>query len=187
MKKLNSIQEWLLIEQFFYDGIIKLKNNKYFYLLKINPINYNLKSNFEKEAILNSYKIFLKNCDKEIQVIIQSNKEDLDKIIKKIKSQIEKEKKLNNSNIVNLSEKYINFIKQKNIEKNSTSKSFYLLIKSDIDNENNIKNINENLNEKYLKIKDSLNRCGNSVTKIKDIEEIKKIYISFLNNKIYKK
>ena len=43
-----------------------MKNNKYIKILKIIPINYNLKSDLEKEAILNSYKIFLKKYNYNI-------------------------------------------------------------------------------------------------------------------------
>ena len=57
------------------NGVIKLKNNSYVKILKISPINFNLKSNLEKESILNSYKIFLKTCNFDIQILIQSNKE----------------------------------------------------------------------------------------------------------------
>lgn len=55
---IHSIQEWIPFEKILENGIIKLKNNYYIIILKIKPINYNLKSNLEKEAILNSYKIF---------------------------------------------------------------------------------------------------------------------------------
>ena len=79
MKKIRkkTLQEWLPIEKIYDNGIIKLKKNKYIKILKIIPINYNLKSNLEKESILNSYKIFLKTCNFNIQILIQSTKEDL--------------------------------------------------------------------------------------------------------------
>ena len=56
-------------------GFVKLKNNKIIKILKVNPINYNLKSDLEKESILNSYKIFLKTCNFNIQILIQSKKD----------------------------------------------------------------------------------------------------------------
>lgn len=76
-KNNNSSQEWLKIEKIFDNGIIKTKDNRYLKIIKINPINFNLKSDLEKEAILNSYKIFLKTCDFNFQILIQSNKVDL--------------------------------------------------------------------------------------------------------------
>ena len=92
MRKIKNItiQEWLPIEEIYNDGIIKLKNNKNIKIIKVNPINYNLKSDLEKESILNSYKIFLKTCNFDIQILIQSNKEDLSKHIKNIQKNISK-------------------------------------------------------------------------------------------------
>ena len=115
--KIQSVQDWLPIEELFYNGIIKLKNGKFVKVIKIIPINYELKSEFEKRAILNSYKAFLKNCNFEIQIIIQSNKEDISKNIKKIEKQVKKEKDLNNNIIVNIYNLYSEYIKEKNKEK----------------------------------------------------------------------
>ena len=55
IKKEISAQEWVPIEQILKNGIIKTKN-KYVKILKVTPINYNLKSDLEKQAILKSYK-----------------------------------------------------------------------------------------------------------------------------------
>ena len=41
---IHSIQKWLPFEKILENGIIKLKNNSYIMILKIKPINYNLKS-----------------------------------------------------------------------------------------------------------------------------------------------
>ncbi len=185
-KKENiSVQEWIPIEQFFDNGIIKMKNNIFIKIIKIYPINYNLKSELEKKSILNSYKTFLKTCNFDIQILIQSNKENLSDHINKIRKQIKKEENLNNFNINNFSKKYIDFINKKNKEKNSSSKNFYILIKSQENIENQPKAIIQDLKDNYLKIKDSLSRCGNNVEEIKDIEELKDIYFSFFNVKKY--
>ena len=185
-KKENiSVQEWIPIEQFFDNGIIKMKNNIFIKIIKIYPINYNLKSELEKKSILNSYKTFLKTCNFDIQILIQSNKENLSDHINKIRKQIKKEENLNNFNINNFSKKYIDFINKKNKEKNSSSKNFYILIKSQENIENQPKAIIQDLKDNYLKIKDSLSRCGNNVEEIKNIEELKDIYFSFFNVKKY--
>ena len=89
-KEIFSVQAWIPIDYFLENGIIKLKNNIYLKIIKIYPINYNLKSELEKNSILNSYKAFLKTINFDIQIIIQSNKEDLTKHINKIKKQNEK-------------------------------------------------------------------------------------------------
>ncbi len=145
------------------------------------PINFSLKSELEKESILNSYKIFLKTFNSKIQILIQSKKEDLSKHI----SCVEIQKNNENKKIQNISQNYIEYIQELNKKKKSSTKNFYIIIES--------KNINKNienyedlacseLNEKYVKIKDCLSRCGNSVVSINNKNEIKNILFSFLNS-----
>ena len=186
MKKeiIEPIQNWLPIEDIFENGIIKLRENNYIKIIKIIPVNYNLKSDLEKEAILNSYQTFLKTCQFDMQIIIQSNKEDLSEHIKKIRKQNEKQE---NENMKLLSEKYIEFIQRKNLEQHSSSKNFYIIIqKSNLSNKNSKTNFQEiifqELNENYLKIKECLSRCGNLAISIEEPETIKTILKSFLGN-----
>ena len=122
MKNLISVQQWVPIIEIFNNGIIKTKENLYIKILKIIPINYKLKSELEKEAILNSYKIFLKTCNFNIQIIIQSKKLNLNQIIPKIENESKKEE---NKKIQNIFQNYNNYIKKLNNERKSSSKNFY--------------------------------------------------------------
>ena len=167
--KINSVQNWLPLEDILEDGIIKLKNKTYVKIIEIIPINYNLKSNFEKEAILNSYKLFLKSCNFNIQILIQSQKEDLSQHIENL----EKIKKLENNKLKNIINNYLENIIKLNSNNKSDSKQFFMLINQPPQNKEKI-NI-EQLNEKYLKIREVLIRCGNKVINISTKEEVKKI------------
>ena len=182
----KSVQNWLPFESKLENGTIKINNNEYIKILKINQINFNLKSELEKESILNSYKIFLKTCNFNFQILIQSNKEDLSKHISVIQNQLISEK----NNIPAISKKYIEYIKQLNYSKKSSSKNFYIIIKY-INQNNQIENIEsyaiQELNDKYFKIKDCLSRCGNIVEDISEKEKIKNILFSFFNKRIYLK
>ena len=80
-----------------------MENKKYVKIAKIKPINFSLKSELEKEAILNSYKLFLKTCNFNMQILIQSNKEDLSEHFEEIKNNLSQEEK----NIQEISKKYI--------------------------------------------------------------------------------
>ena len=178
------MQEWVPLKQIFSDGIVEIPNNAYIKILEVVPINYNLKSDLEKEAILNSYKIFFKTCNFDIQILIQSNKEDLSHHILKIKKYVSKKE---NKYLKNLADNYINYISAININKKSASKKFYIIIKNNYKNkkEINLEIIKQELNEKYLKIKECLSRCGNKVIVIDEKKEILKIFFSFLNTKKY--
>ena len=182
--KEKTVQEWIPIKQILKDGIIEIENNVYIKLLEVTPINYNLKSDLEKEAILNSFKIFFRTCQFDIQILIQSNKEDLTHHISKIKKYVSKKE---NKYLKNISENYIQYISNLNNNKKSSSKKFYIIIKNQPFNkkEKNIEIIKQELNEKYIKIKECLSRCGNKVNNIDKKEEILKIFFSYLNTKKY--
>ncbi|MBS5857044.1 MAG: hypothetical protein ACLTBX_08270 [Clostridia bacterium] len=140
----------------------------------------------EKSSILNSYKIFLKTCNFDIQILIQSNKEDLSHHISKIKNNVNNEK---NEKLKIISENYIEYIINLNKIKKSSSKDFYIIISNEkIKNNENINSyeiIKNDLKEKYFKIKECLSRCGNSVIEINEKEKIEEIFFSFLNTRNY--
>lgn len=179
-KQIQSVQEWLPFENLLENGIIKLKNSSYVKILKILPINFNLKSELEKESILNSYKIFLKTCNFNFQILIQSNKENLEKNISDINSQKNKEKE----KIKKISENYINYIKELNKNKKSSNKIFYIIISVKKVEEKEEETIIEELNENYFKIKECLARCGNIVKDINKKESVEKIIQSFINKRM---
>ena len=180
-EKINSTQNWIAIEKIYENGIIKFKENKFIKIIKIYPINFNLKSNLEKEAILNSYKIFLKTCNFDIQILIQSCKENLTKNIQIIKENLKQE---NKKYLNEIAENYFEFIQNFNSIKNSSSKNFYIIISEEEKNQNE-NNIFQNLNEKYFKVKECLFRCGNIVQEISSKNEVKKLFNVFFNSRIF--
>ena len=181
--KNKTLQEWLPIKEIDKKGVVKLKNNNLIKIIKVNPINYNLKSDLEKESILNSYKIFLKTCNFDIQILIQSNKEDLSHHINNIQNNISKKE---NKYLEKISKNYIQYINKINSERKSSSKDFYIIISNENKKNNNIQTeelLKNDLKEKYFKIKECLSRTGNSVQEISNKENIEKLFYSILNVK----
>lgn len=177
-EKNQSLQAWLPFEKVMEKGIIKTKNDTYIKVMKVLPINYNLKSELEKQAILSSYKTFLKTCNFDIQILVQSSKEDLSNHISQIKQKVNQERNLN---LLKISQKYIEYINKLNQEKNSSSKNFYIIIKNE--NNNSEETSISELNENYSKIKETLARCGNNVKEIASKEEMINTLYAFLNTR----
>ena len=183
-----TVQQWIPIDKIYNDGIIKLKENKLIKILKINPINYNLKSDLEKEAILNSYKIFLKTCNFNIQILIQSSKVDLSDHIKNIRKNVtKKSEQKNNQQLGKIAENYIDYIQKLNLNRRSSSKNFYIVIADNIDKKINILEseeiIKNDLKEKYFKIKECLSRSGNLVSELSNLNDIENLFSSLLNTR----
>ena len=162
-KKINSIQEWFCIEDILENGTIITKENSRVKILKVEPINFFLRSEMEKEVILNSYKNIFKSINFDIQIIIQSTKEDLSSNTNYIKS-----KEISNKKLLN---QYIEYIESLNQIKKSNNKNFYLIVK-EASEQNSI-------NEKISKIQDLLERCGNRSYVVNSKEEVIKIIETF--------
>lgn len=162
-KKINSIQEWFCVEDILENGTIITKENSRVKILKVEPINFFLRSEMEKEVILNSYKNIFKSINFDIQIIIQSTKEDLSSNINYIKS-----KEISNKKLLN---QYIEYIESLNQIKKSNNKNFYLIVK-EASEQNSI-------NEKISKIQDLLERCGNRSYVVNSKEEVIKIIETF--------
>ena len=166
----------------FNNGIIHYKN--YFLkILRVIPINYDLKSNFEKESILNSYKIFLKTCNFDSQILIQSKKENLSKHFSSLK---EEENKQIDKTITEIYSNYYSYITELNKINKSSSKNFYIILKYKLENFKS-EDINKervattNLTDMYFKVKETLTRCGNTILDVNTKEEIEEILFSFYN------
>ena len=187
-EKFETTQDWILIDKIFDNGIVKLKNSKFVKIMKVSPINFSLKSNLEKDAILNSYKIFLKTCNFNIQILIQSSKVDLSDHIKNIRKNVtKKSEQKNNQQLGKIAENYIDYIQKLNLNRRSSSKNFYIILKyvSNNEKDTNIENYAiEELNEQYFKIKDCLSRCGNVVTSYNNTKSILEILFSFFKTRI---
>ena len=176
-EQILSVQDWLPFDKILDNGIIKLKNSSYIKILKIYPINYNLKSELEKEAILNSYKSFIKSYNFNLQILIQSRKEDLSIHLKLLNQ---------NHLYQNIKEKYIEYINSLNQNKKSSSKNFFFFLKKTTESANNLENvIVQSLQEEFFKIKELLSRCGNIVSEYTKESEVEEILFSFLNSRIF--
>lgn len=172
VEQIPSVQNWLPIDKILEKGIIRMKDSSYIKILNISPINYNLKSDLEKEAILNSYINFFKSSNFNLQILIQSKKEDLSENIKILKE---------NNYYKDIKEKYIEYINNINTIKKSSSKYYYIVIKESSQEKNETIKIND-LQNKYLKIRELLSRCGNLVSEYTQENQIKEILFSFLNS-----
>ena len=136
------------------DSKIIFNDNRKVLILKVQPINFKLKSKLEQKSILSEFKMFLKNLNSKIQIIISSKKTDISYHIDEVLKSTNE-----NPKIKEMNEDYIIFLKSLVQERGSITKDFYIAI----DDEPNIEN-------EILKIQEYLTNCGNDVEKCPDVE-----------------
>lgn len=153
--KYGDVQKWLPIKD-IKNNIIVAKGGEKVKLFKVEPINFELKSEGEQRNILESYKAFLKNYNSDMQIIVQTDSIDLEEHIKKMEA-FKKEKE----ELTEMVNDYIKMVLNISQKRESISRKFYIVTKLK--------------NEKVIK---NLEQCGNRISECDDIEivEILKRY-----------
>ena len=143
-----------------------MKNGTKLKVLKVEPINFNLKTKNEQQIILEYYKSFLKLCNFDMQIIIQTDCVDIERYIENVEKIKDKEPYLSE-----MIDDYKKLIKDISAHKESISRKFYIVIKeSDED-----------------KIKTEILDCGNVITNCSKEECFCMLQRYFKKNKTIRK
>lgn len=107
------------------DGVVIMTDGSLRVVLKADPVNFELKSENEQNAIIYSYQSFLNSLDFPIQILIQSKKLDLEQYLIKMQ---ENEKSLTNELLRIQIEDYTGFVRRLISVANIMAKRFYVVI-----------------------------------------------------------
>lgn len=122
--KANSTQEHLPIAG-IQDGIIIMSDGSVRAVIKVEPINFELKSEQEQNGIIYSYQAFLNSLEFPIQIVIQSKKLDLERYLVRMDGIA---KQMTNELLKIQSEDYIDFVRRLISVANIMSKRFYVVV-----------------------------------------------------------
>jgi len=122
--KKGSTQSYLDIDQ-IREGILVLKDGSMKMVLSTSSVNFELKSEMEKDAIIYGYQNFLNSLDFPIQIIVQSRKLNLDNYLENLK---ERSKTVNNDLLKLQMEDYVAFIENIISRANIMQKRFYIVV-----------------------------------------------------------
>ena len=109
-KSFFNFREAFLMDQKLTDyiGVKKIENNliytkKKIAVIKVEPINFIIKNDKEKEALINNFQKFLNSLDFPIQIVMGTDSLNLDNYLKELEKRVEKTaKKTKNKNYENL-------------------------------------------------------------------------------------
>lgn len=66
------------------DGILLLPNNEYRAILQVSPLNFELRSEEEQDAIIDTYESFLNSVGTNLQILVRTREIDIDKYLEDI-------------------------------------------------------------------------------------------------------
>lgn len=123
----NATQEFVPIDD-VRDGIVTLKDGGMRGILMASSVNFSLKSEDERQAILLQFQDFLNSLDFSVQIIVESRRLDVRPYIALLESRY---KEQTNDLMKIQIEQYIAFIKSFTESTNIMTKSFFIVIPYD--------------------------------------------------------
>lgn len=73
------------------DGILLLPHNQYRAVLQVSSLNFELKSEEEQDAIIDTYESFLNSVGSSLQILVRTREIDMDKYLEELKDRLKGE------------------------------------------------------------------------------------------------
>lgn len=107
------------------DGILILPGNQYRAVLELSSINFELKSEAEQDALIETYQSFLNSLSTPLQIIVRVREMDMDKYLDDFKKKRDSEKeKVYKDEITN----YTEFVSKLITKNKILSRRFYVVV-----------------------------------------------------------
>lgn len=156
------------------EGVLLLPGNKYRAMLHISSINFELKSEAEQDALIDTYQSFLNSLASPLQIVIRIREMDMDKYLEDFNAKFAQEKqKVYQSQIKN----YTEFVGSLITKNKILSRSFYVILPHD-DKESDFEIVKEHLNLNIDIVSKGLARLGMQARRL-DSLEILDLFYSF--------
>jgi hypothetical protein len=123
-ERANATQEFVPIKE-VREGIVIQKDGGMRAILLCSSLNFSLKSEDEKNAILMQFQDFLNSLDFSIEIVLQSRKLDIRPYIALLEEQ---EKKQTNNLMKIQTREYIEFVKSFTENTNIMTKNFFIVV-----------------------------------------------------------
>ena len=155
------------------DGILILPNNRYRTVLATSSVNFELQSEAEQDALLDSFQQFLNSLAKPIQILIRIRELDIDRYLEELMAAHADEKETIYQEQL---EHYGEFIRNLVAGNKILSRKFYLILPFDGDRSSEFTFVKEQLNLEQETIAKSLGKLGMTAHRLASLEILDLFY-----------
>lgn len=159
------------------DGVLILPNNSYRAILEVSSVNFELKSEDEQDAIIETYESFLNSVGTSLQILIRTREIDMDKYLSDLKERLESEAE---PVYMEQLENYEEFIKSLILSNKILTRRFYIIVPYSNVGKLDFELIKEQLGLTVDVVAKGMNRLGMQVRQLSSIEALDLFY-SFYN------
>lgn len=159
------------------DGILMLPNNQYRVVLEVSSINFELKSDDEQDALIDTYESFLNSLPSSLQILVRTRELDMSKYLTDLDTRLLGEKeKVYKSQLQNYSE----FVQELVADNKILSRHFYVVLPYEISGKDAFVTAKEQLSQNMDIVSKGLARLGMQSRQLGSLE-ILDLFQSFYN------
>ncbi len=159
------------------DGILILPGSQYRLVLQVSSVNFELKSEDEQDAIIDTYESFLNSIGSPLQIIVRIREIDMDKYLDDLGERLQGEKKpIYRQQLKN----YDAFIRKLISTNKILTRNFYVVIPHNSQSKNDFELVKEQLGLTADIVSKGLSRLGMQARQLGDLE-ILDLFYSFYN------
>ncbi len=155
------------------DGILMLPNNEYRAILQVSSLNFELRSEEEQDAIMDTYESFLNSVGSSLQILIRTREIDMDKYLEDLKVRLDDEpEQIYRDQLVNYDEFIRTLIQSNKI----LTRHFYIVIPYHASNKVDFELVQEQLNIKLDIVTKGMMRIGMHTKELSSLETLDLFY-----------
>ncbi len=159
------------------DGVLILPGNKYRKVLSVSPVNFELRSEEEQDAIIDTYESFLNSLGHPLQILIRTREIDMDKYLAELADRLSGETvPIYKQQVTNYDEFIRSLVKTNKI----LSRYFYVIVPYDFVGKLDFDGILEQINLRVDIVQKGLARLGMQSKELSNLEVLDLFY-SFYN------
>lgn len=164
------------------DSVLILPRNQYRAILGVSPVNFELKSEDEQDAIIDTYESFLNSVGCPLQILVRTREIDMDRYLSDLEAGRASEKEAVYRGQL---DNYGEFIKGLIDTNRILTRSFYVIVPYESNGKLDFEGIKEQLGLKVDIVRKGLARLGMSSRELRDLE-ILDLFYSFYNPELAK-
>ena len=155
------------------DGILILPNNEYRAILQVSSLNFELRSEEEQDAIIDTYESFLNSVGTNLQILIRTREIDMDKYLEDLQVRLsDEEVPIYRTQLQN----YDEFIRSLITDNKILTRHFYIVIPYKFNGKSDFDLVSEQLKIRLDIIAKGMTRIGMHTDQLDSLEVLDLFY-----------
>ncbi len=155
------------------DGILMLPNNEYRAILQVSSLNFELRSEDEQDAIIETYESFLNSVGSSLQILVRTREIDMDKYLEDLQGRLDGETvPIYRTQLQN----YDEFIRSLITDNKILTRHFYIIVPYKISGKTDFDLIAEQIKIKLDIIAKGMSRLGMHTDQLNSLEVLDLFY-----------